>query len=59
MKGKKPHTSTKAFLPNIQEVKDQAIQSLRNSFEIEGVFFSDEEIRQMVDKVRQAALVKS
>lgn len=59
MKGKKPHKSTKAFLPNIQEVKDQAIQSLRNSFEIEGVFFSDEEIRQMVDKVRQAALVKS
>ena len=59
MKGKKTHKKTTAFLSNVEEIKNQAVQSLRNSFEIEGVFFSDEEIRRMVDSVRQKTLVKS
>ena len=40
------------FLQNKEAIKNASIQTLRDSFEIEGVFFTDEEIQQMVEKVR-------
>ncbi len=36
---------------NKEELKEKALKSLRSSFEIEGIYFSDKQISEMVSKV--------
>jgi antitoxin component HigA of HigAB toxin-antitoxin module len=50
MKNNRKNTKSmiSSFLLKKKELKLKSIQSLRTSFEIEGIFFSDEEIREMV-----------
>ena len=40
-----------SFLPNKEEIKMKSVQTLRNSFAVEGIFFTDEEIRTMSESV--------
>lgn len=39
------------FLPNKERIIQDSVESLRSSFEIEGVFFTDTQIKAMADKV--------
>lgn len=51
MKTKTIQKKKAAFLPDRERIIQDSIESLRSSFEIEGVFFTDTEIKAMVDKV--------
>lgn len=51
MKIKSTKTIQKDFIPDREIVIRDSIESLRNSFEIEGIFFTDQQLQEMVDKV--------
>jgi hypothetical protein len=54
---RKPNTSS--FTPTDAFIK-ASVTELRNSFEIEGIFFTNDQIREMVDKVlREKAIPRS
>lgn len=40
------------FLKNKETIKESAVRSLRSSFEVEGIYFTDDKIRSMVNRVR-------
>jgi hypothetical protein len=46
--------SSKSLVLDKDDIKRKAIETLRSSFEIEGVYFSDEQIQEMVAEVATA-----
>lgn len=40
------------FLKNKETIKESAVLSLRSSFEVEGIYFTDDKIKSMVKRVR-------
>lgn len=47
----KPKEINKSISLNKEQIKEQAVSSLRSSFAFEGIYFTDQEIEEMVKEV--------